>query len=135
VNDTYGHAIGDELLVAIVRRLRHAVRQGDTLARLSGDEFVLLVRGVHTAEEATRVTETLLERFHSPFSLSSVTLSVRASIGFSLYPDDGVNAKDLLQLADKAMYRVKAREREGAVTHALPEREARGTTELQRRGN
>lgn len=111
VNDSHGHAVGDELLIAVASRLRNSVRSDDTLARLSGDEFVVLLKNVPSAEDAARIVQSMLARFQEPFRLSSGVVPLSASIGFSVFPDDGESAPALLQEADRAMYQVKARGR------------------------
>ena len=108
INDQYGHQAGDELLLAVARRLRSGVRASDTAARLSGDEFVVLLNPIHSDEEACLVTEKLLQRFNQPVELEEVTLSIRASIGISLFPDHGQTPQVLLDAADVAMYASKA---------------------------
>ncbi|GHT90219.1 hypothetical protein FACS1894101_2460 [Betaproteobacteria bacterium] len=108
INDQYGHQAGDELLLAVARRLRSGVRASDTAARLSGDEFVVLLNPIHSDEEACLVTEKLLQRFNQPVELEEVTLPIHASIGISLFPDHGQTPQVLLEAADVAMYASKA---------------------------
>ncbi|MEN9905321.1 MAG: hypothetical protein RLZZ555_1886, partial [Pseudomonadota bacterium] len=107
VNDTLGHAVGDELLMVIAQRLRDAVRDMDTVARLGGDEFVVLLPNIsrdHASELATR----LLHQLHQPMALDgNPDYRAQASIGLVMYPDDGDNAQALLRHADQAMYAAK----------------------------
>ncbi|MDR2636765.1 MAG: GGDEF domain-containing protein, partial [Zoogloeaceae bacterium] len=86
VNDTYGHHVGDLLLLAVARHLQNSVRESDTVARLAGDEFITMLNPVHNAEEARLVGQKLLQHFNEPLELEGVTLSIHASIGISLYP-------------------------------------------------
>jgi diguanylate cyclase (GGDEF)-like protein len=107
VNDSLGHAIGDLLLVEVAERLRTRVRQSDTLARLGGDEFTVILTGIHAKEEALLVARSLLDGLASPFSLENHQLTVGASIGISIFPENAQNAADLMQQADSAMYAAK----------------------------
>ena len=107
VNDTLGHAAGDELLVVIAHRLRDAVREMDTVARLGGDEFVVLLPNIsrdHAGELAAR----LLHQLHEPMALDETSgYRVQASVGLVMFPDDGDSAEALLRHADQAMYAAK----------------------------
>jgi diguanylate cyclase (GGDEF)-like protein/PAS domain S-box-containing protein len=107
VNDTLGHAGGDELLNKVARRLHSAVRPGDTLARISGDEFGLVLADLTRAEDAALVAQKLLERLAEPFMLSGRETFVTASVGIAAFPGDGQDAETLLGAADAAMYRAK----------------------------
>jgi diguanylate cyclase (GGDEF)-like protein len=107
INDQYGHQVGDELLQMVALRLRNGVRASDTAARLSGDEFVVLLNPIHNSEEACLVANKLLQRFNQPAELEEVTLSIQASIGVSLFPDHGESPQTLLEAADVAMYASK----------------------------
>ena len=107
VNDTHGHQVGDELLVAVAERLTGMLRPGDSLARLSGDEFVVLCEDLADRSEAERIAIRLNAELCRPFALSSVEVTVTASIG-SAFTGQGINApEDLLHDADLAMYRAK----------------------------
>ncbi len=113
VNDQYGHAVGDELLRLLARRLAGSLRTDDLLVRLGGDEFIVLSAPLHHAEEATRLVERLQEAFREPFELhpghmDTVEVSLSCSIGVAFYPGDGQRLADLMMAADHAMYRVKA---------------------------
>ncbi|NQZ83648.1 MAG: transporter substrate-binding domain-containing protein [Colwellia sp.] len=108
INDTYGHDVGDELLVQVADKLKTCVRQSDTVVRFGGDEFVLLLMGLHKNNEASFVAEKVLAVMQQPFKLSAVTVRIGCSIGISMYPDDGITDTDLLKVADTLMYRVKA---------------------------
>jgi diguanylate cyclase (GGDEF)-like protein/PAS domain S-box-containing protein len=108
INDSLGHARGDDLLSAVTQRLRHHIRIGDTLARLGGDEFVVLVEGVTDAEEAHAAARRLLDALQAPFTLGGLELSVEASIGIVISTADHDRADDLIREADLAMYQAKA---------------------------
>ena len=112
INDSLGHAVGDELLRAMGRRVHGAVREGDTLARLGGDEFTLLLPGIHNAAEAARIAQKLLEAVRPPFHLEGREVFVTTSIGVSVYPEDGGDAETLIRSADVAMYRAKEQGRD-----------------------
>lgn len=109
VNDSYGHAVGDEVLAAVARRLRSCVRDSDTVARLGGDEFVVLTR-VSTALEPTELAARIRKALRDPVQTSEGVLTVAASLGIAV-ADLGSDASDLLRQADRAMYRVKLAQR------------------------
>ena len=118
VNDLYGHGIGDELLQQVADRLKGAVRETDTIARFGGDEFVVLLQNIEGGEEAALVANKIIELVSQPFDLSSRRVTIGASIGITLYPNDismGASVDDsgslLLSNADMAMYQAKARGR------------------------
>lgn len=108
VNDTYGHAEGDELLKKVARRLQVCVRAGDTLARKGGDEFTVLLPDLNQAEDATIIADKILKELRSPFQVAGQDFRVTASIGIAVFPRDGESVDTLLKNADIAMYRVKA---------------------------
>ena len=107
VNDTLGHELGDELLRAVVRRLRGSIREGDLLARLGGDEFAILVENVDGALETEAIAKGIVGCFEEPFHLADRHVSVTASVGVTLYPADNVDPVALLHNADIAMYQAK----------------------------
>ena len=104
INDRLGHDAGDELLVAVAKRLRDGVRNGDGVARLGGDEFVIMAAGLRGEAEAQHLGNKLLRAFDSPFDIAGQTCRVGLTIGFALAPHDGREAGDLLKRADAAMY-------------------------------
>ncbi|MCM2972929.1 two-component system response regulator [Larsenimonas suaedae] len=108
VNDTYGHETGDQLLTAVASSLRTLVRASDFVARLSGDEFIILLTDLVNAEQVRPVVKKLLSQFSRPFSIGNRQLQCGLSIGISMYPDDHQEPEKLLQLADNALYQVKA---------------------------
>ncbi|MDO9227873.1 MAG: EAL domain-containing protein [Pseudomonadota bacterium] len=115
VNDSLGHPVGDELLEALARRLSERLREDDTLGRLGGDEFLVLLENLGRAEEAAGVAQTLLQLLDQPFSLpSGHEVYVGASIGISLYPGDGATVTELIKNADVAMFQSKEQGRNTA---------------------
>jgi diguanylate cyclase (GGDEF)-like protein len=113
VNDSLGHAAGNQLLQGVARRLEVERRPIDTVARLGGDEFALLLPEIADFDESAAVAEQLIEAFRDPFAVGSRSLHVSPSIGIAHFPQDGVDAERLLQNADAAMYRAKDRGRNG----------------------
>lgn len=107
INDAYGHSAGDELLIALSQRMQKALREGDTLARIGGDEFVAVIADIENPEDSHPVLERLLEVTTEPVIIGSATVRVTASIGVALYPPDGTDADQLIRNADKAMYVAK----------------------------
>ncbi len=108
VNDRLGHATGDALLQHVAARLGAAVRDGDTVCRFGGDEFVVLCPGLPGADEAERMAERLLEAVATPLARTGDAVAVTASIGLTLAPDAPLEAAALLKRADQAMYAAKA---------------------------
>ncbi|MDP2795316.1 MAG: EAL domain-containing protein [Sulfurisoma sp.] len=107
INDTLGHGTGDELLKQVAERLHHSVRKIDTVARLGGDEFTALIENVDDQQDAARVATKILAALDKAFLLEQKDVFVTASIGITLYPDDGHQIDQLLRNADIAMYRAK----------------------------
>ncbi|MCF8026328.1 MAG: diguanylate cyclase [Desulfobacteraceae bacterium] len=107
INDTLGHDAGDFLLKTAAERLNEAMRKSDTIARFGGDEFVLLLPELKGIEDATRVAQKIVESFRKPFLINTHQLTVTASIGIAVYPDDGSDEASLLKNADIAMYQAK----------------------------
>ena len=125
INDTYGHASGDAVLVEVARRLRGALRASDTLARMHGDEFVAILPEVAEKHEACVLAQKFRAAVHRPIAVSGTTVRVQASIGVVRYPNDGSSPHALLRAADAAMYAVKqaSSRRHRAVAgygHAVP---------------
>ena len=107
VNDTQGHAAGDELLKETARRLQSAVRDGDTVARISGDEFTVILSDLARPDDAALVAQKIIDRLASPVEINGQEVVVTASIGIATFPADGDDAETLLGAADAAMYRAK----------------------------
>jgi diguanylate cyclase (GGDEF)-like protein/PAS domain S-box-containing protein len=113
VNDLLGHHVGDELLVQVAKRLQGSVRAYDTVARMGGDEFVVLLDDLHHVSQAEAIAEKLVICLQAPVTLGAQTLTPAASIGLCVYPDNGEGADALLKNADAAMYHVKGDGRNG----------------------
>lgn len=107
INDSRGHDIGDLLLRAVGERLSRSVRAADTVARIGGDEFVVLLDALRGGRDATAVAQKIRDALGKPHSLPGGTATVTVSVGISLYPEDGHDAEMLLKAADVAMYRTK----------------------------
>ena len=107
INDTLGHTVGDHLLRIFAKRLSYRTREGDTVARLGGDEFMILLEDYRSPDDARTVAQDVLDSLGQSFVIQSHELFVTASIGISVYPDDGLSADDLVRNSDAAMYRAK----------------------------
>ncbi|MFT5277156.1 MAG: diguanylate cyclase (GGDEF)-like protein/PAS domain S-box-containing protein [Glaciecola sp.] len=108
VNDSLGHEVGDKLLIEAANRLNLAVRKEDTVGRLGGDEFIVLLRALNDDHNAMDISENLLRVFREPFQIDGRELILTVSIGIAIYPENGNCASDLLRNADSAMYQAKA---------------------------
>lgn len=108
INDTYGHEIGDRLLIALAIQMKRALREGDTLARLGGDEFVAVLNDVKSVDSSLHMLTRLLEATSKPIALENFILNVSASLGVTFYPQNQeIEADQLLRQADQAMYQAK----------------------------
>ncbi len=107
INDTLGHAAGDQLLQIFAGRLSRLVREGDTVARLGGDEFMVVLEDYASDEDPRSVAQKLLDSLQEAFDIQGHQLFITASIGISLYPDDGMTVDELVRNSDAAMYRAK----------------------------
>ncbi|MFW6341365.1 MAG: diguanylate cyclase domain-containing protein, partial [Wenzhouxiangella sp.] len=108
INDTHGHAVGDQLLIRLSRRMRRALREMDTLARLGGDEFVAVLSDLQAAGDGQVLLERLIEALSQPVELNGLSLRVTGSIGMTFYPQgEELDADQLMRQADQAMYRAK----------------------------
>ena len=107
INDTLGHDAGDELLIAIGRRIRSSLRNEDSVARLGGDEFTILVNDLESIDTAGKIAEKIVSALRMPVTIGNQTLQVTGSIGISIYPDDHRDADKLMTFADAAMYKAK----------------------------
>jgi diguanylate cyclase (GGDEF)-like protein/PAS domain S-box-containing protein len=113
VNETYGHAEGDQLLKSIAQRFRQCLRSGDTLSRLGGDEFTVLLPDLSHADDIGRIAEKFLHSLHQPFTLTGQEFRATASLGIAVFPRDGHSTETLLRNADLAMYQTKSRGKNG----------------------
>ncbi len=107
INDTFGHDVGDALLREVSERIVACVRDSDTVARMGGDEFTVILSNVRTPNSSDRVAKKIVEAIARPFALNGKNCSVSASIGIALYPDNGDTADQLVKIADAAMYLAK----------------------------
>ena len=126
VNDTLGHDVGDRLLILVAQRIRRSVRLVDCVARLGGDEFTVVLADITTPNAATIVAQNICQSLSAPFLIDGHGIFVGASIGISLYPQDGIDVGTLLQHADTAMYRAKKTSSgykffEASMEHAMSE--------------
>jgi len=108
VNDTLGHQAGDTLLIEVAQRLQNAVREGDTVARLSGDEFLIILNSLNSHFDAETVAEKVLAELGKPIKLYTQELIVTASLGITIFPSDDTNLDNLMRNADTAMYQAKS---------------------------
>jgi diguanylate cyclase (GGDEF)-like protein len=115
VNDTFGHSVGDLLLQAVAQRLLGLLRKSDTVARMGGDEFLLILPEMSQPEDAIPTAERVLSAISTPFILEGHHISITTSIGISIYPNDGREVDELVKKADIAMY--KAKEKGGDIYH------------------
>ncbi len=107
INDRYGHDAGDAVLLATAKRLMESIRESDTAARLGGDEFILIINELRDMESTIPIAQKILNSLTQPITYKSKKVSVSASIGIAVFPDDAKTFDELLEHADKAMYRVK----------------------------
>lgn len=111
-NDEKGHAFGDRILQVIADCLKQSIRTSDTLARIGGDEFVILLEKITDENNASLIAKFLIEQLHKPFIIDGNEYNVSGSIGIAIYPEDGNNTDQLLAFADKAMYKAKKNEKD-----------------------
>ena len=107
INDMFGHDVGDLLLKKVAKRIQDCVRESDTVARFSGDEFLVLFRAIENKQDAMVVAEKIRHALNQPFELVGQNLQISSSIGVAIYPDQGVDNAQLLKNADIAMYCAK----------------------------
>lgn len=107
INDTLGHDIGDKLLKEVAERLKNSIRGSDTVSRISGDEFNIMLSDITSADDAAVISRNILSAFQKPYTVAGHKLHVTTSIGISIYPDDSEDIETLLKYADIAMYHAK----------------------------
>lgn len=113
VNDTYGHPVGDGLLQSVAERLTATLRDGDTVARVGGDEFLTILTHCESAGDCEAVASRIVEAFRKPFAIEGIECEATASVGLSIFPDDGRDLRTLVKCADAAMYQAKQGGRNG----------------------
>lgn len=109
INDSVGHNVGDKVLQTVAQRLIGCVRDADTVSRIGGDEFIVLLAGVQKPADALQSAQIMLARLREPHVLNGQTFTTPASMGIAMYPEDGLTADDLIRNADTAMYQAKAK--------------------------
>jgi diguanylate cyclase (GGDEF)-like protein len=107
INDSLGHHVGDEVLIQVAKRFKNVLREEDTLSRLGGDEFTIILKNIKSGKSAATVAQKLLNSMKTPLEVSHHTLHISSSIGISIYPNDATTQEDLLKYADTAMYKAK----------------------------
>ena len=107
INDSLGHHIGDKVLIEATKRLKRSLREEDTLSRLGGDEFTVILKNIKIPKNAATVAQKILNNMKEPIKIGIHTLHISASIGIALYPDNATNMDDLIKYADAAMYKAK----------------------------
>jgi len=118
INDSLGHSTGDQLLKEVAERIGRCVREGDTVARMGGDEFTLLIPQIDSVDDAAKIAQKIIETLKIPFSINDRELFVTTSIGISLFPLDGSDPETLVRNADTAMYRAKDQGRDNYQLYA-----------------
>lgn len=124
VNDNHGHQAGDKMLIEAATRIKSCIRASDTVSRLSGDEFAVILVNIPQYKQVMKICDQITKEMQRPFSIDSASVYSSASIGIALYPNDAQDADSLLRKADQAMYAVKASGRNGSQFY---------TTEMQKR--
>jgi len=130
INDTMGHGVGDQLLKAVAERLTSVSRKSDTIARIGGDEFVLVLPQVSQPANASRLAQRILDVFREPLVFDGHQLNITTSIGIAVYPEDGKDIEILLKNADTAMYRAKEQGRDAYRFYAGDETKAYGKEQI-----
>jgi diguanylate cyclase (GGDEF)-like protein/PAS domain S-box-containing protein len=121
INDTLGHDMGDLVLIDVAGKIRHSVREGDLVARIGGDEFLALVSDALSSQRVSEIAERIIAALDRPSVLNGQSIAIQASIGISLYPEHGTDPKNLIKIADLAMYRSKRLGRNRFFFHGAPE--------------
>ncbi len=118
VNDTYGHVTGDEVLQNVAKFLELTVRDSDTVARLAGDEFTVILDNVQSNDNVEAIVQKIVGAVSQPIKTEQAEIVITVSIGVSLYPDHGEDTETLLRKADAAMYRIKDGDKNGYLLHS-----------------
>lgn len=107
VNDAFGHRVGDELLIMVAERLMNSLRKEDTVARIGGDEFIIILTDLSSGKDPDKISNKIIRELSRPFHVEGHELNVSCSIGISIYPRDGKDLDTLCKKSDQAMYRAK----------------------------
>ncbi len=113
INDNYGHDVGDEVLVCAVKRIYKCLRKGDILGRIGGDEFAAILKDISDREEIEKIVKDIQNSLRKRIKIGDVTCNIDSSIGITIFPEDGEKIEVLMRNSDKAMYKVKNREKGG----------------------
>ncbi len=108
VNDSYGHSMGDQLLLIVVDKLKTILRTTDIISRVGGDEFTVILEQIVDRQSAIQIAQKICKTIALPTKINSIVLNITMSIGISFYPADGIDAETLVKVADNAMYHAKA---------------------------
>jgi diguanylate cyclase (GGDEF)-like protein len=107
INDTFGHEVGDKALIYLAGQLKYCLRDGDIAIRLGGDEFIIMLTGINNCNEVMAIADRFYKKIEVPINIDNHEININASMGISLFPDDGMNIDTLLKNADTALYRTK----------------------------
>lgn len=106
-NDTFGHDAGDQLLITVAKRLKNSIREKDSVARIGGDEFMIILDQLSSLNDLSYIPDKILKSFSEPFNINNKEIPITCSVGIAIYPQHGSNIETLLKNADIAMYQVK----------------------------
>lgn len=113
VNDTFGHSIGDTMLITVAKKIEQTIRKEDFIARIGGDEFVLIIKDIKLDEDLAKLAQKINEKIKEPITIGEKVFFMSLSIGIAIYPDHALESEDLVKYADAAMYEVKEQGRDG----------------------
>lgn len=131
INDTYGHYVGDEVIMEMGRRISISIRNNDTVARLSGDEFTVLLPHINTQQDVVDVANRIIQSTTPPWTIMDNDLNLTVSIGVAIYPSDGMDTKTLIKHADKALYNAKKQGKNTCVVYCSREHLKKVRSELE----
>ena len=107
INDTYGHSIGDRIINLVAKRLQKNIRKNDTISRIGGDEFIIVIENLNDKNDIKKIAQNILDDFKEPVIMEQYLFDITISIGISVFPENGLNDEDLIKHADTAMYSAK----------------------------